>query len=61
MYPKSFGVLTSIKDGNGFNQLDGYTKLEVNLTSPVSGDVVPYYVYVLTDATTGTNFKQIYE
>ena len=60
MYPKSFGALTSIKDGNGFSQIDGYTKLEVNLTSPITGDVVPYYVYVLTDATTGTNFKQIY-
>lgn len=60
MYPKSFGTLISIKDGNGFSQLEGYTKLEVNLTSPMNGDIVPYYVYLLTDATTGTNFKQIY-
>ncbi len=60
MYPKSFGALISIKDGNGFSQLEGYTRLEVNLTSPMNGDIVPYYVYVLTDATTGTNFKQIY-
>lgn len=60
MYPKSFGLLTSIKDGNGFNQLDSYTRLEVNLTSPVNKNTVPYYVYVLTDAATGTNFKQVY-
>ncbi len=60
MYPKSFGELTSIKDGNGFSQISGYTKFSVNLTSPISGDVVPYYAYLLTDATTGTGFKQIY-
>lgn len=60
MYPKSFGVLTSIKDGNGFSQMDGYTRLEVNLTSPVSGKTIPYYVYLLTDSATGMNFKQIY-
>lgn len=60
MYPKSFGALTSIKDSNGFSQIDGYTVLSVTLTSPVNGDKVAYYVYLLTDATTGTNFKQIY-
>lgn len=60
-YPKSFGALTSIKDGNGFSQWDSYTKFEVDVTSPITGDVVPYYAYLLTDATTGTGFKQIYE
>lgn len=60
MYPKSFGALTSIKDGNGFSQLEGYITLSVNLTSPINGNVVPYYVYLLKDPTTGTNFKQIY-
>lgn len=60
MYPQSFGALSSIKDGNGFSQIDGYTVQTVNLTSPINGNVVPYYVYILTDSTTGTNFKQIY-
>lgn len=60
MYPKSLGPLTSIKDGNGFSQMDSYTRLELNLTSPINGDNVDYYVYLLTDATTGTGFKQIY-
>ena len=60
MYPVSFGQLTSIKDGNGFSQLEGYTKATVNLTSPINGDIVPYYTYFLTDSVTGSGFKQIY-
>jgi hypothetical protein len=60
MYPSSFGLLTSIKDGNGFSQLEGYTKVTVNLTSPINGDIVPYYVYFLADSVTGSGFKQIY-
>lgn len=60
MYPSSLGNLTSIKDGNGFSQMDSYTKYTVNLTSPVNGKTVKYYAYLLTDATTGTGFTQIY-
>lgn len=60
MYPVSLGELTSIKDGNGFSQLEGYTKTTVNLTSQINGDIVSYYVYFLTDSVTGSGFKQIY-
>lgn len=60
MYPKNMGELSSIKDGNGFSQLEGYILSEVNLTNPINGDVVPYYVYLLKDSTTGTGFSQIY-
>lgn len=60
-YPKSFGALTSIKDGNNFEQIQSYTRLEVDVTSPINGDIVPYYAYLLTDSVTGTGFKQIYQ
>ena len=60
MFPASFGLLTSIKDGNGFSQLEGYIKTTVNLTSPINGDIVSYHVYFLTDSVTGSGFKQIY-
>lgn len=60
MYPASFGALSSIKDGNGFSQIDGYIISTVNLTSPVNGNIVPYYVYLLKDSATGTGFKQVY-
>lgn len=60
MYPSSFGVLYSIKDGNGFNQMDGYVRFTVNLTNNLNGDIVQYYVYLLKDQTTGTGFKQVY-
>lgn len=60
MYPKSFGTLASIKDGNNFEQLQSYTRYEVNITSPINGDVVAYYAYLLTDSATGSGFKQTY-
>lgn len=60
MYPASFGALSSIKDGNGFSQIDGYIVSTVNLTSPVNGNIVQYFVYLLKDSATGTGFKQIY-
>lgn len=60
LYPASFGTLSDIKDGNGFSQLAGYTLFNVNVTSPVNGDIVAYNAYMLTDPTTGTGFKQIY-
>lgn len=52
-YPKAFGAAASIKDGNGFDYLASYTKSEVTVNNE------PYYVYVLTNATTVTNLKQI--
>lgn len=53
-YPKSFGALTSIKDGNNFETLDAYTRTEVS----VSG--ADYYVYTMTSPVTGTGLKQVY-
>lgn len=52
-YPKEFGVATSIKDDNGFDYLASYTASEIT----IDGEV--YYVYLLNNATTITNFKQI--
>ena len=60
MYPTSFGSLTSIKDGNGFSNFESYTKFTVNLTSPINGDIIQYYAYLLTDSVTGSGIKQIY-
>lgn len=60
LYPASFGALSSIKDGNGFEQISSYTKTEVMLTSPIDGTTVKYYCYLLTDSATGNNFTQVY-
>lgn len=53
-YPKSFGILSSIKDGNGFENISSYTQSELT----INGET--YYVYVLTTAATISNLKQIY-
>lgn len=53
-YPKSFGALTAIKDANNFEYLNSYTRNELQVWDET------YYVYVLTDATTIDNFRQIY-
>lgn len=60
MYPAKMGALSSIKDGNGFEQLGSYTKYDITVTYPTDNKEVPYYIYLLTDATTGSGFKQIY-
>ena len=54
MYPKSFGALTSIKDANNFDYINSYTRSEMTYNN------VDYYVYILTDPVTITNFKQIF-
>lgn len=51
-YPKAFGTATSIKDANGFDYLASYTRSELN----INGEL--YYVYLLTNAVTITDFKQ---
>lgn len=51
-YPKDFGAATGIKDANGFDYLDSYTRSELN----VNGEL--YYVYLLTNAATITDMKQ---
>lgn len=59
-YPASMGTLSSIKDGNGFDQTQGYTRYQVNVTYPTDNQIVSYYVYLLNEPTTGSGFKQIY-
>lgn len=59
-YPASMGLLSSIKDGNGFDQTQGYTRYQVDITYPTNSQVVSYYVYLLSEPTTGSGFKQIY-
>ena len=53
-YPKYFSTLNSIKDANGFEYINSYTRTELNI------DGVDYYVYTLTEPTTISGFKQIY-
>lgn len=53
-YPKSQGNLVSIKDSNNFEYIGSYTFTTVQINS------VDYYLYVLTDPTTVSGFKQIY-
>ena len=49
-YPKSYGDLKSIKDSNGFENINGFTKTE-------GGSSVPYLIYTSNEASTNTNFK----
>lgn len=53
-YPKSFGEISSIKDGNGFDIKNSFTKSEIKI------DEVDYLVYILTDTVTIENGKQIF-
>lgn len=51
-YPKSYGTLTSIKDGNGFEGIGGYT------VSIITVDGQEYYVYVQKlPATASSTYK----
>ena len=54
-YPSSFGKLTSIKDGNGYEVIDSYTLWTVN----VGG--VSYNCYLLTTPVTSSGVTQIYK
>lgn len=54
-YPKSLGTISSIKDGNGFSLFDSFTREEVSYTQ--NGASVPYYRYVLTDATSVSSYS----
>ena len=53
-YPASFGDLSSILDGNGFQYIQSYTKTSVTV------DSTNYNVYTLTDLVTASGFKQVY-
>ena len=46
MYPASFGLLDSIKDGNGFEYINSYSQ------STLDYDDIIYNVYTLIDAVT---------
>lgn len=59
-YPASYADLKSIKDGNGFEQINGYTPQIITISYPTNSDSVQYKVYTLDDPATGTGFKQIY-
>ena len=54
IYDSSYGDLTSIKDANNFELLDGWTKT----TKEIDG--LSYNVYVANSATTDTNAKFIF-
>lgn len=53
-YPKSLGTLTSIKDANNFDYIGSYNRTELT----VNGEA--YYIYLMIDPTSVSNFKQIY-
>lgn len=54
-YPKDFGALTSVKDGNGYEVLASYTRSEVSVNG------IQYYLYLLTVPVTATGVTQIYK
>ena len=54
-YPASFGLLTSIKDGNGYEVIESYTHTTVDV------DGVTYNCYVLTVPVSAENVTQIYQ
>lgn len=54
-YPASFGALESIKDGNGYEVLESYTKSEIEISG------VKYLCYLLTNAVSADNVTQIYK
>lgn len=54
-YPSSFGTLESIKDGNGYEVLESYTKSEIEISG------VKYLCYLLTNAVSADNVTQIYK
>lgn len=53
-YPKSFGALSSVKDGNNFETLTAYARTELAIGG------VDYYVYAMTTPVTASGVKQIY-
>ena len=53
-YPKSYGTLTKIIDGNNFDCTSSYNRSEVTINT------VAYYCYTLANATTVSGAKQIY-
>lgn len=58
-YPKSYGVLKSILDPNGFEQISSFTLTELNIIG-LDRTSQPYYVYS-NEASTNTNFKMTFK
>lgn len=58
-YPKSYGVLKSILDPNGFEQIASFTLTELNIVG-LDGTSQPYYVYS-NEASTNTNFNMTFK
>lgn len=54
-YPKDFGALTSVKDGNGYEVLASYTRSEVSVNG------IQYYCYLLSVPVTASGVTQIYK
>jgi hypothetical protein len=54
VYPKAFGTLVSIKDGNGFEYMSGFTMTTLQI------DNVDYYAYVMTEQSSVSNFRFIF-
>lgn len=54
-YPKDFGALTSVKDGNGYEVLSSYTRSELGVNGTA------YYLYLLTVPVTASGVTQIYK
>lgn len=50
-YPKSYGALKLIKDGNGFNYMNAFTKNEININN------INYYIYKLEEKATANNIS----
>ena len=58
-YPKSYGILKSILDPNGFEQMSSFTLTELNIVG-LDGTSQPYYVYS-NQASTNTNFNMTFK
>ena len=54
MYPSSYGELNSIKDANNFEYISSYSK------STTTYDGIDYFIYILIDPVTITEFKQVF-
>ena len=53
-YPKSYGSLSLIKDGNNFDVTASFERAEIAIEG------ISYYVYILKDPTTDSGIKMIY-
>ena len=58
-YPKAYGVLKSILDPNGFEQIGTFTRTEVSVVG-LDGTAQAYYVYA-NGANTNTNFNMTFK